>query len=171
MPKSLRNIAYHEAGHAVAACFVGKRFTAVTIVPREKTLGACRTTPWSSFHPDLKIDRRTISRLKIDTFVSLAGPVAESILRGGKKPPLCSDFNNGVGSAEYLFGGNTELAGAYVTFMWKQIENIIGFDRNWKATQAVAESLLARKTLGYRKVRQLVRGALGVSYVPKVNLI
>lgn len=55
--------------------------------------------------------------------------------------------------------------------MWKQVENIIGFDRNWKAVQAVAESLLARKTLGYRKVRQLVRGALGVSYVPKVSLI
>jgi ATP-dependent Zn protease len=35
MSKSLRNIAYHEAGHAVAACFVGKRFTAVTIVPSE----------------------------------------------------------------------------------------------------------------------------------------
>lgn len=100
MPKSLRKIAYHEAGHAVAACFVGKRFAAVTIVPGEKTLGACHTTPWSNFHPNLETDRRTISRLKIDIFVSLAGPVAESILRGGKKPPLCSDFNNGVGSAE-----------------------------------------------------------------------
>ena len=62
MSKSLRNIAYHEAGHAVAACFVGKRFTAVTIVPSEKTLGACDTTPWSNFHPDVE----TASRLNYD---------------------------------------------------------------------------------------------------------
>lgn len=172
MSKSLRDTAYHEAGHAVAACFVGKPFAAVTIVPSGETLGSCHTAPWSNFHPDVEEDRRTVSRLKADIFIQLAGPVAESVLTGRKKSSFWHfDFDHGVSSAEYLCGGNTELAGAYANFMWEQTKNIIGFEPNWKAVQAVAGSLLGQKTLSYGKVRQLVREALGVSYIPKVNLV
>ena len=65
----------------------------------------------------------------------------------------------------------SERAGAYVNFMWEQTKSIIGFERNWEAVQAVAESLLGQKTISSRKVRQLVREAIGLHHIPKVNLV
>ena len=149
-------IAYHEAGHCVAACLARKRFKAVTIIPDGDTLGKCSTTAWKNYHPDYDANRRTIQRVKADIFVSLAGPIAELKFTGDEEPVLCSDYNDALSATSYLCGSN-EQTEAYVNYVWKVTESVISLDWNWKAVEAVAKSLLQRQTIGYKEARRLVK--------------
>ena len=189
---------------AVAACLVGKRFYTVTIVPdRERDLEGAIFGAWElDTDPDKihkihqmiceeitskrTISRRTISRAKEELFIRLAGPVAESIISGGKESLedySFSDYITVVEGAKALTMSDTsvnsmeiddptEFTWSLVDFMWKQTKSILWSRyKNWEAVQAVAQSLLERKTLSSRKVRQLVQEALGAGHIPKVNLV
>ncbi|MDP9343010.1 MAG: hypothetical protein M3Q23_13170 [Actinomycetota bacterium] len=91
----MRATAYHEAGHAVAALFLGSSAVSISIGEDEVqgTLGHVRrrrpSTAWTQRLKELNYDadfggmgcrvRRIIER---DIMITLAGPVTEARLRG-----------------------------------------------------------------------------------------
>jgi len=164
--KSKKAVAYHEAGHGVAACLARKRFKIVSIVPDEEALGKCITIPWKNFHPDYETDSRTIFRTKVAIFISLAGPVAESKFTKAKNlPNSFEDFKIAFKMSDHLCG-SIEEAEAYVRFMWEQTKNIVSLYHNWKAIEVVADALLEQKTLECLKTRRLIQKALGGVILP-----
>jgi len=171
MHESSRSIAYHEAGHAVAACLAGKRFTVVTIVPTDDALGYLAPKRWKNFRPDFQTDRRAIQRMKGDIFISLAGPAAEAILTRRKRMPGShKDFYHSMEMASRLCGSDKET-NAYISFMWEQTWNIMILRHNWEAVKVVAKSLLRKRTLRYRAVRWLVRESFRTDAILKIDLL
>jgi len=168
--KSKKAVAYHEAGHGVAACLAHKLFRIVSILPDGESMGKCVTVEWKNFHPDYETNRRTKYRIKADIFMLLAGPCAEYKYFGGRKPTYSvEDFQDARELASYLCGSQEE-ADAYVEFMWEQTKNIIGLDWNWKAIEAIANALLGQKTLKYLKTRHLIQKASG-KVTPSIDLL
>ena len=168
--KSKTAIAYHEAGHSVAACLAHKRFRIVSILPNEESMGRCIIVQWKSFHPDYETSRRTRYRIKADIFMLLAGPCAEYKYVGGRKPVYSvKDYQEARELASYLCGSQEE-ADAYVEYMWEQTKNIISLDWNWKAIVAVANALLGQKTLKYLKTLHLIRKASD-KVTPRIDLL
>jgi ATP-dependent Zn protease len=80
----LERTAYHEAGHAVAACIYHRRFRHATIVPNKEqgSLGHCLYTELHNFHPDMEQDRRTLAWIEREILVGLAGATALAHLTG-----------------------------------------------------------------------------------------
>lgn len=168
--KSKKAVAYHEAGHGVAACLTHKRFKIISIVPDEEAFGKCITIPWKNFHPDYETGSRTILRTKTAIFISLAGPVAECEFTKTKKlSKSFDDFKIALEMAYYLCG-STEEAEAYLRFMWEQTKNIVTLDHNWKAIEVVANALLEEKALKYRKTLCLIQKASD-GMIPPIDLL
>lgn len=70
-------VAYHEAGHAVVAVVLGRRFRKVTIVPESDSLGHVLHRPYSkTFQPDVNTGGHTERRICDDVMCSLAGMLA-----------------------------------------------------------------------------------------------
>ena len=84
MRRSAERVAYHEAGHAVAAIALRRAVKLVSIVPRGDTNG--RTVKQklpSTFRPGH--DARTSRFVERDIMISLAGPVAQEKFQGHRR--------------------------------------------------------------------------------------
>ena len=84
IPK-LKRTAYHEAGHAVAYCALGRRFDYVDIVPDEHSEGRCVARRFFGERFEKAVafgDSRAMKELENRLMISLAGTVAEKLLTG-----------------------------------------------------------------------------------------
>jgi ATP-dependent Zn protease len=167
MPVPEQALAYHEAGHSVAACLAQLRFQNATIIPTEEYLGRCTLETWKDFHPDYRDDHRTVSQAKRRMFVTVAGSIAEEKFTGY---PIEDDphFAQVLQRAGHL-NGSQASANLYTQFMWQQTKDYL--DLHWECVQAVANVLLEQKTLGYQKIRALIREASGMGTVPTIDLL
>ena len=78
--KKLEKTAYHEAGHAVAAFLLRKRFSYVTIESGEDSLGHIILKRFrDSFQPDVDEISKIRRPLEKDIMISLAGNAADKI--------------------------------------------------------------------------------------------
>jgi len=158
--KKLEATAYHEAGHAVAAFFLRRGFTRVSIIPGEDFLGQLVTTPPPrSLHPDCETDARTELWLRREITIFLAGPVAEKIHtgRGNWKIEGSSDVHNAVGLASYIIGDDE--IGAYIHWLTLHTTNLLNHPHRWPIVQALAAELLESRVIGARRARALMREA------------
>ena len=167
--KKEEDVVYHEAGHAVAACFTRMRFKQVTILPDKDSLGKCSLTLWKDFRPDVEMAHRLNPRVRAYTFVALAGVTAEEKSAGHFPRFGFEDDQNLAYSLISKVVGSFEEEQAYVDFMRQQTKNLI--EANWEAAQAVAQALLERKTLRYPEVRRLIMQALKVEVIAPVDLL
>jgi len=81
--EKLKKTAYHEAGHAVAAFAIGKRFRKASILPEADSLGRLTKCGWKSkLDPELDDSERLRLRrmVEAETIFCLAGAVAEAKL-------------------------------------------------------------------------------------------
>jgi ATP-dependent Zn protease len=79
--KKLKEVAYHEAGHAVAAFLMRRRFKKVSIIPEGNALGCLDGCGWrSKQNPEYDDVARLRNRIEGQIIISLAGPVAEANL-------------------------------------------------------------------------------------------
>jgi hypothetical protein len=157
--RPLEHTAYHEAGHAVAAWVQHRRFTRVTIVPKAEVLGSCSLARLPTFHPDLDIDRRTEQWTEREILLSLAGIAAEAHLIG-RRPRGWFDQNDvrqAFRLALYQAGGDVKGAAAYLDWCWYPARGLVAHPLNWAAIEALAAALLAHRTLGERRARQVIR--------------
>jgi len=157
----LERNAYHEAGHAVVAHALGRRFTGVTIVPDADAMGRCRYAEARNFDPDLP---DMYSGPRIERVVEhqimgyLAGPIAEGILTGEKswrKTGGNGDVPRAVDLAVYM-KGTIEETEAYLDRLWAQTEELVGRRENWAAIEALAAELREQREVGEGRAREII---------------
>ena len=159
--KQLRETAYHEAGHAVAAYCCQIRFKEVTIIPDEDSLGKLVSSKRpKSFQPDINQDTKTRLRIERETIVYFAGGIAERKLTGGKRLKGAHvDLSHAIDLLDRLTGGTRETE-AYGNWLFIRAEYLVMHPWNWTAIEALAAELMEHKRIGYRRARQIIKQAI-----------
>jgi hypothetical protein len=153
--------AYHEAGHAVVAHVLGRRFGGVTAVAEASALGRCRYAEERNFDPDLPgmYSGPQVQRVLENQIVGyLAGPIAQGILTGEKSWRETSgrgDVARAVDLAMYVTGDIGE-AEAYLARLWLEAENLLKLPENWGAVRALAAELVEARHVGEDQAREII---------------
>ena len=161
----MRRIAYHEAGHAVAAWWCGhlKKRDYVTIIPDTVagSLGHLRNPP--RFIREMERTAGNIGRavLQAEKFVvvCLAGNAASCRYRGSKRRYLAGGRNDREQAVEvlsHLSGSNEELK-AYFHLLQIRAENLIA--RCWPEVESVAARLVTERKLTSDQIREICLSA------------
>jgi ATP-dependent Zn protease len=149
--------AYHEAGHAVAACVlrlkIGKR--GVTILPEKERnmLGCANIAAQLRERPDCATSARTRARIEAWAVAHLAGDVAERKFNGRRSFGGHSDLLHASDLLEYI-SSSVEQFDARLRVAYVGAQDLI--EDNWESVQAVAEELLRKRTLSADEVAKLV---------------
>ena len=160
-------VAYHEAGHAVAAWCKELKFRYVTVKPDAGagSLGhvLCGFPKW--FQPDVESSDRIRLHAERHIIVNFAGQHAETRFRG-KRPRygMYRDNKQTVELASYLFDLE-ETMEAYLHYCFLASRDLVA--TNWAAIKAVAAALLERQTLSRRDVIEAIYPG---STVPRKSL-
>lgn len=159
---SLKAIAYHEAGHAVAHHFFGVPFHYATIEPDNKddSLGhvQSRSLP-KSFDPE-NIPFETRERIDDEIMVFLAGQAAEyKITKKHNWSGAETDYHNAIGLAYYL-RDSTRQMNAYMDLMVIRAEDWVSKTMNWLAIKQVARELIKKQRLSSKEVRTAVSDSI-----------
>lgn len=160
MTKSTENIAYHEAGHAVAYFEFGKTIRKVTIAPSEEYLGCC--FGYCVHFPSLNVEpiapavREQVENEIINFFI---GALAEKRFLG-RRPKgwtKLTEIHNAVNLASNLTGSDKQL-NAYLSWLYIIAEEFIyEKEEHWKAIQAIAQELLKKETLSGKEAYRIWR--------------
>jgi hypothetical protein len=152
----IKETAYHEAGHAVALHHCGIKYNYVTIEPDEEgRLGHVlhRLPKW--FNPETDLCDRVRLLAERHIIVNYAGQIAQTKFRG--KPlrfGMESDNATAIDLAIYLCGGLGATCDAYLLYCLYASLDVVNL--RWREIEAVAEALLARKTLKYDDVLEII---------------
>ena len=148
-------VAYHEAGHFVAA-YVGKKSPAIrslSIIPKGDTLGHAVPFPTPSFRPDIDPPLQRV----VDTIVAyLAGSAAEKRFagrfdHGDSEEDYCSAVSLGM----HVVTADRELE-LFVNWLDERAAEVI--DIHWWAVTGVAEELLRRKKMTGKEALEVIDG-------------
>ncbi len=149
--KYLQSIAYHEAGHAIAAWNVGMEPRVITIIPDDTSDGRYLHHPYlTDVHPDWDNSPEVQRLLENRALVSLAGGAAQRRFnpRGFRWANCRADHEQMQQTVLFLTGGDP---GEEFTAYWKLIEvranNLVAFAPNWKLISAVARALVRHRQL------------------------
>jgi hypothetical protein len=159
--------AYHEAGHAVVAHALGRRFGAVTAVAEVDALGRCQYAEEHNFDPDLPgmYGEPQVQRVLENQIVGyLAGPIAQGILTGEKswrKTSGRGDVARAVDLAMYVTGDIGE-AEAYLARLWLETEDLLNLPENWGAVRALAAELVGARHIGEEQAREIIAAGVAV---------
>jgi hypothetical protein len=156
----LKRIAYHEAGHAVVAFVLHRRFTHVSIIPDDTNLGHVRTPKLPpAFQPDSDYSGATRKLCEKEAMVSLGGPIAERVKIGRTMwKGADSDVKHAFDMCIYHCGNDVET-NAYLNWLMERTKSVLSFGRQWAAVEALAQELVVRKYIGERLARKIVREA------------
>jgi hypothetical protein len=150
--KPLEATAHHEAGHAVVSCFLRVRFLFVTILPHKAShsLGRIvyRKSKWFKQGPDdSDRSRRLVEKHIIST---LAAQIAETKFLGKRPRYGMQGDNRSAVDLAFSRCGSDRTAEAYLHYCWCVAEDHVNL--LWPQISAVAESLLAQKSLTWADV-------------------
>jgi ATP-dependent Zn protease len=153
----LEETAYHEAGHAVAAVYLGGTVRSLTIDP-DRDDGPAR-------FGDAQIEwhRRSLTAKEFQhklVLVALAGPVAEMIYTGDPLHPgfvaeWADDWHNAWQAAEPIMP-DERLRLAFLEEAAKQLHELLQQDDRWAAIAALADELVAHETLEAEQIHEVV---------------
>ena len=157
--KKLKGVAYHEAGHAVAAWSLGCSIWKVTIVLDGSSAGKTIYGPWyrrtdSGWDGSPRVQRR----LENMALMTLAGPAAER--RFNPRSRYHYEHHSGdrshVTDLLNLMAGSDEERQAYFRLIEARAWNFVWDPRMWTAIEAVAAALLERKVLTGKATRAVI---------------
>jgi ATP-dependent Zn protease len=157
MRRKYESVAYHEAGHAVAAVLlrlgIGRR--SVSIVPEKAhgILGYTHIMARLREQPDCATSEATKSRIEAWAIASLAGDAAELRLDGKRRFGGHQDFRQAIGLLTYI-STSFEQHDARIEAARIGAKDLV--ETNWPAIQTVARELLSEKTLTGAEVRAIV---------------
>jgi ATP-dependent Zn protease len=163
---ALECTAYHEAGHAVAAWWLGIPHRRVDIIPDEGDgrLGACwhyRPPPW--VQPDVDLSPRAQDWLERRIKVLQAGAIAEKRFRGqANRAGARDDLARAIDYARYVAGDGRALT-AYLKYLSFATEDLLCRSYIWEAVAFVARALLDRGQLTRKEVKALAIEAVNES--------
>jgi|SRR5579883_2758856 len=158
-----RNTAIHEAGHAVASFYLQQRIRRATIVPDSDSLGHVKHTPLQFGSNGVFDDSlRGVARAEARILICYAGPLAERKFQPRSRWRLHggADFENAGELMARLQGTDAEYNRLYAALLWRRAELIV--DLRWKDINAVADALLAHRTLDLDGVRAAIDSAYGL---------
>lgn len=157
--QKLKKTAYHEAGHAVAAFAMNKRFTRVSIIanPDDNSLGRVLGCGWDSkLNPEFDKGVRIRQRVEAQIIISLAGPVAEAKLTSRYNHIGASrDYHDAVFFASYVTGSSQETS-AFLNWLIEKTKNILS-QYYWDAVKLLADELIKLREIGYLTARKIIR--------------
>ena len=153
--KTDSEIAFHEAGHAVAALFSFVPFRCVTIISEDESLRhvlLAASPKW--FRHDEGVTDRALMYARRRLVVDFAGQIAEGQFAG--RPPNWGMESNDTAAAVLALDvcGSPQAAEAFMQWCWCLSSETI--DAHWGEVAAVASALLKRKTLSVHDVREIV---------------
>lgn len=145
-------MAYHEAGHAVVACLVGRPFEYVTIAPSDDTLGHVRYGLPSSVLDVEARDRLTERAIGRTVLTALAGPEAEASFAGRYSHVGAAGDWEAATSIAFIRCGSTEEVSAYLRWMELRARGLLR--AHWHRVGARG-SLLREPTISSRRARAI----------------
>ncbi|HNQ85581.1 MAG TPA: hypothetical protein PLT33_06745 [Deltaproteobacteria bacterium] len=153
-------IAYHEAGHAVAAYLTRKKFKYVTIKSNKDYEGYMRHEEQrATSRPEWDERRKTRSSIEKDIMVSLAGSAAIFLLTGHRERiGAWADRRRAMDLAENICDSRRECE-AFVNWLYVRVEGILRSQANWHAVETLAEELMILGSIGYQKAVHIIRAA------------
>jgi hypothetical protein len=176
--EALRRTAIHEAGHALAACSMKRKFRFVTINPdperdslghilhSKQTVSRCRDLIYGSSHwwwRRMETEKEIIMRL--------AGGIAQAIVFGDHESNGPDDFgrmmDGGTWGRELLFVeelaeklvGSREEALVFMRWLTIRTHDMLLFPIHRVLLDVIANELLAHKTLKSSQVRRIISTA------------
>jgi ATP-dependent Zn protease len=154
--------AYHEAGHAFCAVYLGARVRSVSLAP-EADDGPARYADIRIEWPTRKFDER--ERRAKSAWVALAGPVAEMLYRGerlhpGFVPEWASDWQLAWEAAADQFPQERRRL-AHLERATAELYEVLDREPCWSAVAAIADHLLAYETLEGDQVAEIVQEWFG----------
>ena len=154
--------AYHEAGHAFMAVYLGARVRSVTIEP-DRDDGPDRFGD-----TQIEWDRSQFSDREIhenSVFVALAGPVAEAIHR--REPYYPEFFAEWASDWQVAWEAASPLVPerkARLQFLEQvsvRLYRLLNQDENWAALAAIVDHLLAHERLEGEEIDEIMSTWLG----------
>ena len=153
--------AYHEAGHAYAAIYVGARVRSVTIDP-DNDDGPNRFGDTVILWNRRRFSQRDMAEKA--AWVALAGPVAEMIYRQQPYHPAVvaewqQDWETAFESLEHVASVRHRFAQLehYTIELYQSFQN----DSHWCVIGAIADGLLAHETLDEEMLQEIVEPWIG----------
>jgi hypothetical protein len=152
-PNTDREIAYHEAGHAVAAAVLRRSLRAVSIVPREDAAGwAARRQPLLRPNPSVTSIRRYRQLREDHLTCCMAGPLAERVHahtfnRDGAQGD--AELAANLARALYVLGGRSlevEQASINAGIARAQTVAAILVRGYWKVIRVVVDELMVARS-------------------------
>lgn len=173
--RTLKLLAFHEAGHAVACYILKKKFSFVSIIPdkQDNTLGkvSYKTLPPQKSLQDVEFNRdcRTTKAIERAVIISLAGGIAESKYAGRNITKSSkADYGNAVSAISHLCSSNEENE-AYLNLILIRAKQLFTFSCGenttyWKAVEVLADRLLEEKIIKYQKARTIIEETLRLKF-------
>ena len=154
--KKRAKIAYHEAGHAVAAFRQNLRFRYVTIRPDHESLGHVMHERWERrFRPDLAEWTPALrDRLEKRIRVAFAGDIAQRHFAPRSRRGDDDDLYMAAKLLLYLTR-HPQMQHHWSSLLDIQTKDMLLSRFGWPFVEAVANGLLEHETLTYDDVREL----------------
>lgn len=149
--------AYHEAGHAYVAVYLGAKVRSVTIDP-DNDDGPARFGDTQIIWRRSRLSEKQFRERAIQ--VSLAGPVAEMLYTGDPFHPglvaeWAHDWQAAWEMAELLFVDQRKRL-SYLEDLTGVLYRLLDSEPHWSAVAALADNLLAHETLESEEVRDII---------------
>ena len=157
--------AYHEAGHAFMAIYVGAHVRSVTIEP-DSDDGPER---FADIQVEWPLDQYTDREFhEKSVLVALAGPVAEMIHSGEPYHPgfvaeWAADWKLAWEAATSLISSERKRL-AYLEQTTARLYQLLEREDHWAALAAIVDNLLAHETLEAEEVEHIVGQWLRLKY-------
>jgi hypothetical protein len=151
--------AYHEAGHAVCGCLIGRFPLSVTIVRAGHAAGRTEFEPgipnYARGHFNESPERKAYARQRV--LETLAGTIAHDLFMPGRTHDSGDEHDFHFARELMIDLVNWKDHDAYLAEAKIECRALLG--ANWKWVAAVAEALLQRKTLSPEDVLALKPGS------------
>jgi ATP-dependent Zn protease len=156
----LRRVAYHEAGHAVAAVELNVAFREVSIVPADGTVGHVVRSLSGAIRRSLESGTPPRRRVEAAVMICFAGEVAEHRFSG--RHDWVGAERDITSALDYLdtITESSREAAAYRTLLWIRTEQLFAKDHIWAGVEALAAALMERPTINGREARGIVQAAI-----------
>lgn len=159
-PRGLQRIAYHEAGHAVAAYLLRRRFDWISIQSDEHFLGYVTFTAIESLGANGRGGRRARALAEREIMIDLAGNIAERIFTGRHDWMRATVDIRNINEVALRFCADAEEAQAFIRWLTIRTRNLLSRTRNWAAVSALADALLHEGKLSYPAARPIIARAI-----------
>lgn len=164
----LKDIAYHEAGHALLSYKLRKEIEFVTIIPNKEEgyLGCVqhlkteKNLSYVNESGEFSVYKKDRPKIEKNVMIYCAGHIAEiKYTKEVVEEINVTDFQYVLDFLVALSDSDKESE-AYLNWLYTKTETIINKGENWYAVEALANELLVYKELDGKETVKIIRDAI-----------